>query len=163
MASVNDKDVEIYLNLLKAKNYQKLDESIETGTTNLASLIQISKSFIEERKYEVTSNLSMLSSRLIVVQGLITSIEAKMTDIEVFERYDSLRSNISSLIGTSEYMDLSMGKIALLLDVYSKELKDLKRELKELQRSINYLNVQQSYYSTLESDLTELSTKVLSI
>jgi len=163
MSSINDSNVQSYLELLKAKNYQKADDSVETGTTNLAALIDIAKTFIEERKYEITSNLNTLSNRLIVVEGLINSIETKMEDTELEDRYDNLRSNISTLIGQSEYMDLSIGKIALLVDVYTKELKDLKREYKELQRATNYLTTQQSYYSTLDSDLTELSTKALSI
>lgn len=163
MASINDSNVETYLKALKLKVFQKEDQSTETGTANLCALITTVSSYIDERRNDVNANLITLSNRRIVLQGLIKSIEDKHATELLTDRYDSLLSSATSLINTSEYMDLSIGKISTVLYTYTKELKSLNRELREINRVISMLYTQKTYFETLKSDLAALSAKAASI
>lgn len=161
MASINDSDVTAYLTSLKLLIAQIDGENI-TGTTNLVALINTAKTFIKERRGEIDSNLSLLTNRVTIVQGLIKSIEEKRADTFLEERYDAFKTSAITLLNRSTYMDNSVARISILVDVYSREVKEYKRELKELNRSISFFGIQQAYYEDLESELTQLAAKAAS-
>lgn len=158
MASINDADVQLYLDELKAFVFQ-FGNTTNTGTENLVELLNFILTDIEEIQYLTEDKLEILYKRQNTITNLLSSYDVVYKDSLIEERYLSYKEDNMNISVNSNYMYNVMNLLDTTMKDKITDLSDMRYESGFLNVSINGLNDTLTSIANLKTEINDLITK----
>src|SRR5271157_1169652 len=103
MSTVNDNDVQIYLNELKTKLYS-FGRITNTGTANLVVLLNFILDDINNIIYSTQDKLDILNNRSALTQAMINTYNNLYVKTLIADRYDKYNIAVKVISAKSDFM-----------------------------------------------------------
>ena len=158
MSSVNDADVQIYLNELKTFTYS-FGKTVNNGTTNLVALLNFIKDDINEIVYSTQDKLIILNNRYALTTAMINSYNNLYVNTQIENRYDTYNEQTLAISAKSDYMYTVKRQLDTSLDNQVNSLVDINYENSQLLVSISNLTNTLSDAATVIDSINTLITK----
>jgi hypothetical protein len=139
MASVNDNDVQLYLDELKGFIFS-FGQINSTGTENLVELLNFMLDDIDNIKYMSQDKLGLLMKRYNVINSLLNSYTNLYQDSLIEERYIKYKEDNINISEESPYMYSIVRQLDLTMKDKVNNLADIRYESSFLLVNINYLD-----------------------
>ena len=158
MSSVNDADVQIYLNELKTFTYS-FGKTVNNGTTNLVELLNFILDDINEIVYSTQDKLIILNNRYALTSAMINSYNNLYVNTQIENRYDSYSTDVNDISAKSDYMYTVKRQLDTSLNNQVNSLVDINYENSQLLVAISNLTNTLSDAATVKDSIDTLITK----